>query len=388
MRIICHLTAIILIWNIFPPPINASSEDKIHVVFINPGFSNVHNPTGGFWLSVSAFMLAAAADLNMDLEILYCDRNHIKMKRLAKEVVSRKNPPDYLVVVNEKLSAGPIVMDADSAGVKVFVMLNRFEGDQYQKMGQPRHKYKNWIGSLIPDNRFAGYQTAKLLIDQALKAGIKSPDGRLHIIGFSGDYITQASLQRVDGLKQAVSEYPNVDLEQVIPCNWSKDAARSKTPKILKRYPETDAIWCANDPIAVGALEGAVAAGRTPGKDIFLGGSNWDPPGLEKVKTGEIVTSVGGHFMTGGWVMVLLYDYHHGRDFAEAGTQLQYKIFGALHSGNIHQFLNQFGDRDWRKIDFTNFSKVLQPDTRHYQFNVESILEAHKYKSPKTPATR
>jgi len=365
----------VVIWSLFFSPIDASSEERMRVVFINPGFFDVHNPTGGFWLSVSSFMRAAAEDLNIDLEILYCDRNHIKMKSLAEEVISRKNPPDYLVVVNEKLSAGPIIINADQAGVKVFVILNGFEGEQRQKMGTPRSKYKHWLGTLIPDNHFAGYQVARLVIDQALNAGIKTPDGRLHLIGFSGDYITQASIERVDGLKQAVAEYPNVDLKQVIPCNWSKDEARSKTPKVLKRYPETDAIWCANDPIAIGALEGAVASGRTPGKDIFLGGLNWDPPGLAKVKSGEIVTSVGGHFMTGGWALILLYDYHHGRDFAEDGTLLKYKIFGALNSRNINQFMEKFGDRDWRKIDFTRFSKILNPDIRKYQFSVESILE-------------
>ncbi|MDO9263111.1 MAG: ABC transporter substrate-binding protein [Desulfosalsimonadaceae bacterium] len=346
----------------------------MRVVFINPGFSDVANPTGGFWLAVSSFMRAAADDLDINLEILYCDRNHIKMKNMAGKVISRKNPPDYLVVVNEKSSAGPIVMDADRAGVNVFVMLNRFEGDQHRKMGQPRVQYKHWIGSLIPDNRFAGYQAAKLVIDRALKAGIRASDGRLHMIGFSGDYITQASIERVEGLKQAVSEYPDVDLKQVIPCNWSKDAAMEKTPKILKRYPETGAIWCANDPIAVGAVEGAVAAGKTPGKDIFLGGLNWDPPGLAKIKAGEIVTSVGGHFMTGGWALVLLYDYHHGRDFADEGTRLQYKIFDALDIGNIDRFMEKFGDRDWRKIDFTRFSKTLNPDISKYQFSVESIF--------------
>lgn len=353
---------------------DACADEKMRVVFINPGFYDSCNPTGEFWISVSSFMQAAAEDLNIDLEIIYCDRNHIKMRRMAEKVVQRTSPPDYLVVVNEKLSAEPIVIDADRAGVKVFVILNRFEGDQYKKMGPPRSRYKNWIGSLIPDNRFAGYQIAQLLIDQALAAGVKAPDGRLYVIGFSGDYLTQASVDRVAGLKQAVSEYSNVDLVQVIPCNWSRDEANSKMPVMLKRYPYIGAIWGANDPIAVGALDGAVAAGRKPGKDIFLGGLNWDPSGLEKVQNGEMVTSLGGHFMTGGWALVLLYDYHHGRDFADQGTRLQYQIFEALHNGNINRFLGEFGDRDWKKIDFTKFSRKLNPDISSYEFGVEAIL--------------
>jgi len=353
----------------------ATSAEEMRVVFINPGYSDKDNPTGGFWNSVSAFMTAAADDLKVDLEIIYCDRNHIKMRRLAEQVLLRQSPPDYLVVVNEKLSAEPIVVAADKAGVKTFVILNRFEDEQYRKMGPPRSKYKHWIGSLIPDNRFAGYRIAKLVIDRMMQVKSRDPDHGYQIVGFSGDYITQASIERVKGLKQAVAEYPDVELAQVVPCNWSKDEARQKMPEILKRYPEIDAVWGANDPIAIGAIEGAADAGRKPGKDIFFGGLNWDPPGLAKVQSKEMVTSVGGHFMTGGWALVLLYDYHHGNDFAEFGTRLRYKIFGALHSGNIDTFLRKFGDRNWDKIDFTTYSMVLNPNLRFYHFEVESIIE-------------
>jgi ABC-type sugar transport system substrate-binding protein len=368
-----YLTIIIITVLFFP--ISALAEDNLRITFINPGFSDKDNPTGEFWLSVSSFMKAAAEDLNIDLEIIYSDRNHIKMKEIAKKIVARKIPPDYLLVVNEKFSAEKIVEDAEKRNVKVFVMLNRFEGDQNKKMGQPRGKYKNWIGTLIPDNRYAGYQIAKLLIDHSLKAGVKADDGRLYLLGYAGDLVTQASVERVEGLKQAVSEYPDVDLKQVISCNWSKDEAKYKTPLFLKRYPQIGAIWGANDPIAIGAIEGAVAAGKTPGKNIFFGGLNWDAPGLEKVKNGEMVTSLGGHFMTGAWALILLYDYHHGKDFVNEGTQLKYKIFRALHKQNINHFLSKFGDRNWGKIDFTKFSKALNPNISKYDFNLETLLE-------------
>ncbi len=356
-------------------PVFIYAEERIRVTFINPGFSNADNPTGGFWLSVSSFMNAAAEDLSIDLEILYSDRNHIKMQRHAKEVSSRKNPPDYLIVVNEKRSAESMVIDADQAGIKVFVMLNRFEGKQSIRMGQPRGKYKNWIGSLIPDNYYAGYKIAKLLIEDSLKAGVKAPDSLLHLLAYSGDDVTLASVERVKGLRQAVSEYPDVDLKQIISCSWSKDLAKKKTPKLLKRYPHIGAIWGANDPIAIGAMEAAVDAGKTPGKDIFFGGLNWDTPGLEKIQSKEMVTSLGGHFMTGGWVLVLLYDFHHGKDFASEGLQLQYKIFEAIHGQNIDHFLTTYGDRNWKKIDFTKFTKTLNQANLQYEFNLESILK-------------
>ena len=355
--------------------ISALAENNLRVTFINPGFSDLNNQTGGFWYSVSSMIKAAAEDLNIDLEIIHSDRNHIKMQRIAKKVISRKNPPDYLLVVNEKLAAGNIVIEAEKKDVNVFVMLNRFEGEQHNSMGSPRDKYKNWIGSLIPDNRYAGYLSGKLLIEQALASGVKADDGKLHLLGYAGDFVTQASTERVEGLKQAVSEYPDVILKQVVPCNWSKDKAKRKTSAMLKRYPQIGAIWAANDPIALGAIEGALEAGKTPGKDILFSGLNWDALGLEKIKNGEIVTSLGGHFMTGAWALVVLYDHYHGKDFIDEGIELQYRIFAAIDSQNVEQFLSKFGDRNWGIIDFSKFSKVLHPDISKYDFSFETLLK-------------
>jgi hypothetical protein len=130
--------------------------------------------------------------------------------------------------------------------------------------------------------------------------------------------------------------------------------------------------------MAIGAVEAVFDNRKKPGKDIFIGGLNWDIPGLKKIKKGEMVTSIGGHFMTGGWVLVLLHDYHHGKDFAEEGLQLKQQIFGALHRQNIDRFLKYFGGRNWSIIDYTRFSKVLNPNITRYNFNLEEVLKQFK----------
>jgi ABC-type sugar transport system substrate-binding protein len=375
MKLHTHLIVIVtaLLFSTF-----VLAADNLRVTFINPGFADADNPTGIFWSSVSASMQAAAEDLAIDLEIIYSDRNHIKTQRLAQQVISRENPPDYLLVVNEKLSAENIVKEAEKAGVNVFVMLNRFEGEQHNRMGSPRDKYKHWFGSLVPDNRYAGYLSAKLLIEQALKAGVQADDGKLHLLGYAGDNVTQASVERVAGLKQAVLEYPDVVLKQVIRCDWSKDKSKRKMLTMLRRYPHIGAIWAANDPIALGAMEGAQISGKVPGKDILFSGINWNYPALQKITKGEMVTSLGGHFMAGAWALVMIYDYHHGNDFANGDTdqekRFQYKMFTAIDKQNIEPFLNKFTELDWGKIDFRKFSKVLNPRISTYNFNFETVL--------------
>jgi ABC-type sugar transport system substrate-binding protein len=352
---------------------NDSSAPPMHVTFINPGISESNNPTGTFWLSVSASMQAAAEDFGIDLEIIYSERNHLLMQRQARELAARSDPPDYVIVVNEKLAADEMVRVLDRAGIKVFVLLNTFLGDQAKEMGRPREKYRSWIGSLVPDNQVAGYTIAKRIIEKAMQAGLFAPDGRIHLVAITGDYVTPAAIARNKGLEMAVKEYAKVELEQVFVGEWSKDKAKYQMQGALKRYPEVSALWAANDPMALGAIEAIVEAGRKPGKDIMIGGLNWDTPALEKIRQGEMVTSVGGHFMAGAWAMVLLYDYHHGKDFASRGAQLQYTLFGALDQENVDQYLQQFGDGDWRKVDFTRFSRVLNPQGTDYTFGIESL---------------
>lgn len=346
----------------------------MRVTFINPGVSDPSDPTGGFWLSVSSFMTAAAEQLNIDLEILYSERDHILMQQQARDVAARNVLPDYLIVVNEKLAADDMVKVADRAGLKVFVMLNIFEGDQAKEMGAPREKYTNWIGSLIPDNYIAGSLVAREIIDEATRRNVHR-NGRLKLLAIAGDPVTQASVQRVKGMRKTVSEYPYVELEQVFIGHWRQDITRRQTPIALSRYPETGAIWAANDPMAEGAIEGAIEAKRQPGRDIFIGGINWDAPALARIQDGSLAVSVGGHFMTGGWALVLLYDYHHGKDFADEGVALQRQIFGILNRNNIDTFLTTFEDRNWSKVDFWKFSKVLNPHLIQYDFNTQLVLE-------------
>ncbi len=367
--------AITLICVFFAFPSNLLSAD-FKVTFINPGVSDATHTTGGFWYNVGSFMKAAAEDLNIDLEILYAERDHLKLARLVQEVSNRKNKPDYLILVNEMKQGGNQLKAAMNAGIKTFMMLNTLvENDTVQKYGVPREKYKDWIGTLIPDNRYAGYQIAKSLIDKALKKGFLAKDGKLHIVGMAGDFVTPAAIERNEGLKKAIAEYANVDLKQLFVCHWSKDNSRSKTPVVFKRYPEVGAIWAANDPIAMGVMEAMVSLGKKPGHEVFIGGLNWDVPALKKIQEGALTTSMGGHFMTGGWVMVLLHDYHHGKDFAQKGTNLKEKIFSEINSSNVDEYLQKFGDQKWGKIDFTQFSKVLNPKVEQYQFTLDALLK-------------
>lgn len=98
---------------------------KPTVTFMNPGMYKE-----AYWIMVSDFMQAAADDLGFSLEILYCERNHMKQIALAIEIANRKQKPDFVICVNEKLVAPQTIAPLDKAGIKTFLILNDLTGDQ------------------------------------------------------------------------------------------------------------------------------------------------------------------------------------------------------------------------------------------------------------------
>jgi len=170
---------------------------------------------------VSATMIAAAEDLDVNLDVLYAERDRFRMQALGKEVIARPTPPDYLVMVNEEQAAEEMVRLADQAGIKTFLMLNEFIGEQSKRMGAPRTRYPNWLGSIIPDNGNAGQRMAEAIFRDATRLLDPNADGKYHLLAIGGDKITPASIDRNEGLFRALKDHPNVRLDRMVFANWT-----------------------------------------------------------------------------------------------------------------------------------------------------------------------
>ena len=357
----------ILIVVLIISPILASAE-PIRVVLLNPGGNH------WFWKMMIDHMQAAAEDLDMQLEVVTSDRDHFLTVQQAKEVVSRKNPPDYIITGNEKSNAGEIIRVSDEAGVKIFLFNNGFvRPKDIEAYGRPREKYKHWIGEMIPNNFSAGYQMGKVLIDRALSANLAAQDGKVHIAAIAGTFATHASVMRVRGLKKVVEEYADkVKLLQVVPGDWTSGKGEQVGNGMFHRFKEVGIIWGANDTTALGAMKAAASIGKIPGKNVLFGGCGWYAPAIHKIKAGELTTSVGGHFMEAGWSMVLLHDYHHGKDFIS--DTIETSMY-SIDQSNVEKYLTVFGKQEWKKIDFKEFSKVHNSTLKSYDFSLEAVLQ-------------
>lgn len=341
-----------------------------NVVFINPGRSD--EP---FWRSATRFMQPAAHQLDIRLEVLYAERDHLKMIELVTQIAERPKKPDYLMIVNEKLAGGEMLKMADAAGIKTLVVFSKFDEAQTAEMGRPRQKYRHWLGSLTPNAIDAGRQTAVELVRQALQQRVVADDGKVHVAAIAGDKATPTATQRLQGAVEEFAAHPSVILEQVVHGNWDRARANEQAAALLLRYPKISAFWAASDLMAYGAMAAAEAAGRKPGADLLFSAINNSPEVLQARLDGRISALSGGHFTTGAWGLVMLYDYHHGKDFKKEGLELNAPLFVLLDEERAQRFLARFGDENFSTIDFRQFSKHLHPQLHNYQFGLLPALK-------------
>ncbi len=344
-----------------PPKKNHGAE----VVFLNPGESS-DKGTGDFWLNVSKAMQSAADDFGMSLEILYADRDQLLAQQQADEVLARNLPPDFLVIVNEKMIAEPIIRKANAKGVRTLLILNGFSDRQQLAMGKPREKFPCWIGELIPDNRKAGYMLAKQLTDQIY---IKNPQVKnINILALIGDYVTQASRDREKGLQDFLAENPTVQLKHRYVGLWNQQRAEKIVMAALQKNIDIDVIWSANDAMALGAL----SAIKQQSRRILVGGINWDASALQKLAKNELSVDVGGHFILGGWALVLLNDYSKGRDFAFESLSFKPEGFSVLTATAPLQNFSGFPQTQINAVDFLSLSKG-DKSQQLYRFDVNQL---------------
>lgn len=350
-----------------PAPSFADGPPK-RVLFVNPGYADK-----GFWKAVSDTMAAAASVLGFELTIVSGDRKWPLM--VSRGMAALKDlKPDYAILVNEHQQAPQLMAAAEVEGIKTILLLNGLTADQETRMRGPREVLSHWLGTITPDNEIAGYEMAQSLLTAGGARGLDK--NGLSILTLAGDFKTPASIARLEGLDRALKEYRPLSEARRITVNWSEQEAYERT-SIFLQTASVDGVWAANDPIAIGAIRALREAGKEPGRDVVITGLNWSREAVDLVREGKMTLTHGGHFLAGAWVMVLLYDYENGKDFAEISPHLSFPM-SAIHAGNADAYVEAFGDGDWSKIDFKHFSRAENPGRQDYPFNLTALLSSRR----------
>ncbi len=345
----------------------SDSKTKPHVAFINPGYGD-----RGFWKDVRDTMQAAADQFGFELTVFDSDREWSLMAENANRVFAMDPPPDYIIAVNEHQQGTRIILEAQERGIPILMLLNDLTDEQKLKYGRAGNELSQWIGTLTPDNERAGFEIAQSLITALLKKNVKDLPDEICLLSLAGDSLTPASLQRLAGLDEALAKFPVLQEQRRLVVNWSFDEAYRRTADWIAKGGCLDAVWAANDDIALGAIKAIEEAGKIAGKDVFVGGLNWSVAGLQAVGDGKMTMTHGGHFLAGAWVMVLLKDYREGVELLKKHHNLTFGM-QAVTPENLEIYKRLLGDRDWDRIDFLQFSLARKPEQGGYLFGIEGL---------------
>jgi ABC-type sugar transport system substrate-binding protein len=349
----------------------ASGAPAQTVAFINPGKSDEI-----YWVTATQSMQAAAKSLGMAFEVQYAQREPLRTLQIARELVARPagKRPEYIVITDDYAVADQLLKIIDDAGVKTFLAYSSIPIDQRGNTGSPRGKYKGWLGSMEPRAEDAGYMTAHALIDRGKKEKAFAADGKLHMLAIAGDRSTPSSINRNQGMRRATSEDARVVLKEEVYAAWSRELGSQQAESLYRRYPDAKLVWAGNDLMAFGAMSAWESRGGKPGVDAWFSGINTSTEALEAIKSKRLTSLAGGHFITGAWALLMIYDYHHGRDFADEGLELRRPMFAEFTPQLADRYLERFSG-GFDGVDFSRYSKVKNPKLKRYNFGFSQLLE-------------
>jgi len=362
-----HKTILLLVTILLiTPHFSALSENnKFKVVFLNPGNPD-ENASGNFWLNVSRFMNAAAKDLNIELVTLYAHRNHVLMKKQAQQILAHK--PSYVILVNEKESALQLIKEITAHDIPVFMLLNTLSSKDSALLSAKEQSL--FCGSLIPNNSIAGKNLLNGLVQiyESLPKKLTVKNQR-NLLALQGDYNTQASLAREQGLLKALDNNKQLTYIDSIVANWSKKEAYQKVKGILKRS-RIDIIWAANDAMAFGAKQAVIESKLA--HSIIIGGVNWD---IEDPHY-PVDLSFGGHVSLGAMSLVMLKDINDNKLPQNKRHQIV-NIFESNLTPSYRAFIERLHDK---KLDHYNFERFSHATSNKLPFTIENLNKAFETK--------
>lgn len=171
----------------------------------------------------------------------------------------------------------PVIKEANKAGIPVITVDTGADGGEI-------------VTYIATDNYAAGVQAAEWIIDAL--------DGKGKVAMIEGTPGSMQGRQRKEGFHDTIKAQPDINLAVSIPANFERAKGMQTMEDILTANPDLKAVFCANDEMALGALE-ALRQRKLVGKVNLLGmNGSWDA--LDATAKGEMQGTVVQHLRLHG----------------------------------------------------------------------------------------
>jgi len=243
----------------------SDAEDEVRIGFVPKSLNQE------FWVNTKKGAEAGAREADAqvitqaagsDLEI--AEQIDIVENLLAQHV-------DALVIAPSSADLLKPVLERAAADIPVVLIDSDIDG------WKPKTAY---VGT---ENVVGGRKAGKYIADELDEGGTLAI-----IAGIPG---SQVGIDRVDGLKQGLKEGGGgVEIVKEIPGNFEREQSVGAMEDILQTNPDIDAVFCANDQMALGAIEAIAARDKTD--DIMLVGFDGALEATQKILSGDMQATV------------------------------------------------------------------------------------------------
>jgi ribose transport system substrate-binding protein len=230
-----------------------------------------------FWAAMESAAIREAEAQNVELVALAADREtDVERQYQIIENLIQQGVDAILLAPSGSKELVPAIRKANDAGIPVLLLDTRIDQAAAESVGA---EVLTYIGS---DNFEGGAVAGRYL------AATLGGSGDVAVIeGISGH---ETADQRRLGFLHGIEDSPGIRVVASQTANWERALAYNVAENLLQAHPEIDAIFAANDEMALGALEAADAAQRL--EDVAIVGFDAIPDALDNIRAGRLLGSV------------------------------------------------------------------------------------------------
>ena len=194
---------------------------------------------------------------------------------------------------NDSPNARPVVEAVAAAGGFISTIWNKTDDLHPWDFGD------NYVSHMTWSDEKPAEQTARILFEAMGGKG-----GVVHLGGIAAN---NPAVERLNGLKNALKDFPDITLLDAQPADWDTQKANEIMSQFLTRYgDEITGVHCANDTIAYGVLAALDAEGIEGMPVVSYDGNK---EAVEFVQQGKILATVATNPYWGGGITAAL-AYH------------------------------------------------------------------------------
>jgi len=310
-----------------------------------------------FWNNYVDFMRTGADELGVELIVLNADNKPDQMIRSLEDLVARG--VDGIMYTPYWATAAPGLTMTNAAGIPVILT------DTYFELPPQHERFPNYIAFIGPSDADAGYAMAKTLFATMET----NADGEKVIGVVNGTAGTSVAIDRRAGLGRALDEHPEVRVAGEVDGNFVRDQSQTVFESLYQGNPDIMGVWAANGGTATGVIAALRNAGKIPGRDVHVVGMDLNPENVVAVKDGDLLFDIGGHWLQGGFALVLMHDYLHGHPIPPELAEVKLDLL-PLTQALVPQFEADFPG-GVPEYDFRSRSRVYNPNAETAVFEMK-----------------